>query len=99
MARHERRAYPIWSARSEQRRQTAQSPLARRVAAIFALAGVAPQLQTAAGMLLRRALARTKIEATRGSWVFKQTPKRARAAALAAGRILWRLHDRAGGEQ
>src|SRR5688572_20140533 len=74
MARRERRAYPQWSVRSERRRQTAQSALARRVASLFGLAGVAPQSQTAAGMLLRRALARSKTEATRGTWVFQQTP-------------------------
>src|SRR5688572_33092379 len=91
MARRERRAYPQRSVRSEQRRQTAQSALARRVASLFGLAGVAPQSQTTevaegnrggwrageqAGMLLRRVLARPKIEATRGTWVFQQTPKR-----------------------
>src|SRR5688500_6951074 len=90
MARRERRAYPQRSVRSEQRRQTAQSALARRVASLFGLACVAPQSQTTevaegnrggwrageqAGMLLRRVLARPKIEATRGTWVFQQTPK------------------------
>src|SRR5687768_994470 len=66
---------PAASVRSEQRRQTAQSALALRVASLFGLACVAPQLQTAAGMLLRRVLARPKIEATRGTWVFQQTPR------------------------
>src|SRR5687768_626805 len=80
MARRERRAYPQRSVRSEQRRQTAQSALALRVASLFGLACVAPQSQTAAGMLLRRALARPKIEATRGTWVFQQTPRRASRA-------------------
>src|SRR5688572_33324822 len=89
MARRERRAYPQRSVRSEQRRQTAQSALARRVASLFGLACVAPQSQTTevaegnrggwrageqAGMLLRRVLARPTIEATRGTWVFQQTP-------------------------
>src|SRR5688572_9315782 len=85
MARRERRAYPQRSVRSEQRRQTAQSALARRVASIFGLAGVAPQSQTTAGMLLRRALARPTIEATRGTWVFQQTLKgRSEVAGLCA---------------
>src|SRR5687767_3081626 len=75
MARRERRADPQRSVRSEQRRQTAQSALALRVASLFGLACVAPQSQTAAGMLLRRVLARPKIEATRGTWVFQQTPR------------------------
>src|SRR5688500_1320644 len=99
MARRERRADPQWSVRSKQRRQTAQSALARRVASLFGLACVAPQSQTTeveeghsggwrvgeqAGMLLRRALARPKIEATRGTWVFQQTPNGVRAARGAA---------------
>jgi hypothetical protein len=75
MARRERRAYPRWSVRNEQRRQTPQSALALRVAPIFGLACVARQLQTAAGMRPPRALARPKIGATRGAWVFQQTPK------------------------
>ena len=104
MARRERRAYPQWSVRSEQRRQTPQSALgspthqpplfpsassARRVAPLFGLACVARRLQTAevaegnrdcwrvgeqAGMRPPRALARPKIGATRGAWVFQQTP-------------------------
>src|SRR5678815_5812299 len=84
MARRERRAYPQRSVRSEQRRQTAQSALALRVASLFGLARVAPQSQTAAGMLLRRALARPKIEVTRGTWVFQQTPKAAELFAATA---------------
>lgn len=75
MAKRERRAYPQWSVRSEQRRQTPQSALARRVASVFGLACVARQSQTTAGMLLPRALARPKIGATRSAWVFQQTPR------------------------
>jgi hypothetical protein len=66
MARRERRAYPQWSVRSEQRRQTAQIAFALRVAPLLILARVAPQSQTAAGMLLRRALAKIKIDQQRG---------------------------------
>src|SRR5215208_637214 len=90
MARRERRAYPLArppadshespppprrSVRSEQRRQTAQSALARRVAPLFGLAGVARRLQTTAGMRPPRVLARSKIGATRGTWVFQQAPR------------------------
>ena len=74
MARRERRAYPQRSVRSKQRRQTPQSALALRVAPLFGLARVARRLQTTAGMRPPRALARPKIGATRGAWVFQQTP-------------------------
>ena len=65
MARRERRASPLWAVRSEQRRQTAQSAFALRVAWLFGLGCVAPQLQTTEGMRLRRALPKPKIQATR----------------------------------
>jgi hypothetical protein len=61
MARRERRACPQRPVRSEQRRQTAQSVLALRVAPLFRLSGVARRLQTAAGMLPPRALVGRKI--------------------------------------
>jgi hypothetical protein len=47
--------------RDEQRRQTAQSVLALRVALLFRLSFVARRLQTAAGMRPPRALERRKI--------------------------------------
>src|ERR1700678_1684159 len=62
MARRERRASPLRAVRSEQRRQTAQSALALRVAWLFGLGCVAPQSQTATGMLLRRALPKPLFE-------------------------------------
>ena len=61
MARRERGAYPLRSVTSEQRRQTPHSSLALRVASLFGLSCVARQSQTAAGMLLPRALLRPKI--------------------------------------
>ena len=64
MARRERRASPLRAVRSEQRRQTAQSSSALRVASHFGLGHVAPQSQTTAGMLLRRALPKPIWEAT-----------------------------------
>src|SRR5678810_435520 len=69
------------SVRSEHRRQAAQSASALRVAPLLLLARVAPQSQTAeeaegdsgrrwageqAGMLLRRSLAKPKIDQQRG---------------------------------
>ena len=61
-ARRERRAYPArGSVRSEQRRQTPQIALARRVAGILALADVARRSQIAVDMLTPCALASTKI--------------------------------------
>jgi hypothetical protein len=85
MARRERRAYPQRSVRSKQRRQTAQSASALRVAPLLVLTGVAPQSQTAeeeegnsggrwmgeqAGMLLRRSLVKTKIDQQRGPFYY-----------------------------
>ena len=72
--------------RREQRRQTAQSTLALRVVRNSGLGCVAPQLQTATGVLLRRALPKPKIEATRPFptyfTVSKSNPK-------SAGRKTW----------
>ena len=82
---------PRWSGASEQRRQTHQSasarpptnpPLfpsassARRVgSAFFVWPALLVGHRPAAGMLPPRALARPKIGATRGAWVFQQTPR------------------------
>ena len=68
MARRERRASPQRAVRSEQRRQTAQSALALRVASLFCLSCVARRLQTAAGMRPPRALERQKIESN-ATWL------------------------------
>ena len=70
MARRERRASTVLAVRSEQRRQTAQGAFALRVAGIFGLGCVVPQSQTAAGMLLRHALPKPKILATRPIPIF-----------------------------
>jgi len=52
MAKRERRASPHGAVRSEQRRQMAQDDLARRVASIFGLCGVASRSQTHEGYAL-----------------------------------------------
>jgi len=105
--------HPARSVRSEQRRQTPQSALgspthqpplfpsassARRVAPLFGLACVARRLQTAAGMRPPRALARPKIGATRGAWVFQQTLRgRLKSREGPRGSALGRMARRARG--
>ena len=68
MARRERRACPQRPVRSKQRRQTAQSVLALRVAPLFRLSGVARRSQTAAGMRPPRVLERRKIDSN-AAWL------------------------------